>query len=193
MSRIISADAATKPNTSGAIRTPASLRSDGVRLQPGTLFAFPSETAVRLRRNPHTTQRPARSTAPAWDLRHNGLAEAGQRFLIAVAPGVASLQARATGMVGLPAIPILAPPQSKRPQVSLGPFVIIGRRPTLPPTCAGSTIGAEGLNFRVRDGNGCDPLATVTQNPYRKCPGRNRLRAAPLPLCGRQLILIADA
>jgi hypothetical protein len=40
---------------------------------------------------------------------------------------------------------------------------LIGRRPTLPPTCAGSTIGAEELNFRVRDGNGCDLLATVTQ------------------------------
>ncbi len=25
-----------------------------------------------------------------------------------------------------------------------------------------STIGAEGLNFRVRNGNGCDPLAQVT-------------------------------
>ena len=27
-----------------------------------------------------------------------------------------------------------------------------------------STIGAEELNFRVRDGNGCDPLGTVTGN-----------------------------
>ena len=39
----------------------------------------------------------------------------------------------------------------------------IGRRPTLPHTCACSTIGAERLNFRVRDGNGWDPLATITQ------------------------------
>ena len=40
---------------------------------------------------------------------------------------------------------------------------IIGRRPTLPHTYACSTIGAEGLNYRVRDGNGWDPLARVTQ------------------------------
>ena len=26
-----------------------------------------------------------------------------------------------------------------------------------------STIAAEGLNFRVRNGNGCDPLAMVTE------------------------------
>ena len=46
----------------------------------------------------------------------------------------------------------------------VGAFVIIGQRPTFPPTCAGSIIGAEGLNFRVRDGNGCFPLAMVTQS-----------------------------
>ena len=40
---------------------------------------------------------------------------------------------------------------------------LIGRLPTLPHTCACSTIGAEGLNFRVRDGNGWVPLAMVTQ------------------------------
>ena len=43
-------------------------------------------------------------------------------------------------------------------------FDLIGRLPTLPHTCACSTIGAERLNFRVRDGNGWDPLAMVTQN-----------------------------
>ena len=40
---------------------------------------------------------------------------------------------------------------------------LIGRRPTLPHTRACSTIGAEELNFRVRDGNGWDLLAMVTQ------------------------------
>ena len=44
-----------------------------------------------------------------------------------------------------------------------GPFRNTSRRrPTLPRTCARSTIGAEGLNCRVRNGNGCFPLATVT-------------------------------
>src|SRR5881409_210497 len=50
-------------------------------------------------------------------------------------------------------------PKTKSPTFSAGLIVLSGQRPTLPPTYAGSTIGAEGLNFRVRDGNGCDPLA----------------------------------
>jgi hypothetical protein len=41
--------------------------------------------------------------------------------------------------------------------------VSFGQRPTLPRTCARSTIGAEELNFRVRDGNGWVLLATITQ------------------------------
>ena len=36
------------------------------------------------------------------------------------------------------------------------------QRPTLPPS-RGSTIGAAGLNFRVRDGNGWNPCAIVTR------------------------------
>ena len=35
------------------------------------------------------------------------------------------------------------------------------RRPTLPPSLNGSTIGAAGLNGRVRNGNGCGPCALV--------------------------------
>ena len=42
--------------------------------------------------------------------------------------------------------------------------VQIRRRPTLPGDLSPSTIGAERLNFRVRDGNGCDPLAMATGN-----------------------------
>ena len=42
-------------------------------------------------------------------------------------------------------------------------LVLIGQRPTLPHTRACSTIGAAGLNYRVRDGNGWDPCATITQ------------------------------
>jgi hypothetical protein len=37
------------------------------------------------------------------------------------------------------------------------------QRPTLPLRHRGSTIGAGGLNFRVRDGNGCLPSAMVTE------------------------------
>ena len=37
------------------------------------------------------------------------------------------------------------------------------RRPTLPPSLPGSTIGAGGLHFRVRDGTGCFPSAMTTE------------------------------
>src|SRR5579862_8865701 len=57
--------------------------------------------------------------------------------------------------------------KAKSPNLSTGAFLdLIGRRPTLPHTCACSTIGAEGLNFRVRDGNGWDPFARITQNLF---------------------------
>jgi hypothetical protein len=36
------------------------------------------------------------------------------------------------------------------------------QRPTLPHTCACSTIGGGRLNFRVRNGNGCDPAPVTT-------------------------------
>jgi hypothetical protein len=39
----------------------------------------------------------------------------------------------------------------------------IRRRPTLPGSLPPSTIGAGGLNFRVRNGNGCDPSAVATE------------------------------
>jgi hypothetical protein len=41
-----------------------------------------------------------------------------------------------------------------------------GRRPTLPPGLPGSTIGAGGLNFSVRNGKRCDPSAIAT--PHQK-------------------------
>jgi hypothetical protein len=39
----------------------------------------------------------------------------------------------------------------------------IRRRPTLPGGLPPSTIGAGGLNFRVRNGYGCDPSAMATE------------------------------
>ena len=69
------------------------------------------------------------------------------------------LHARVCGRVGRRPINI------KKAQPFLaGLLDITGQLPSLPHTCACSTIGAEGLNFRVRDGNGWNPLAMVTQN-----------------------------
>jgi hypothetical protein len=42
-------------------------------------------------------------------------------------------------------------------------FLFAWQRPTLTGAHAPTTIGAEKLNFRVRDGNGCDLLAIATR------------------------------
>ena len=43
-------------------------------------------------------------------------------------------------------------------------FNLMRQRPTLPHVFTCSTIGSEGLNFRVRDGNGWDPFDKATGN-----------------------------
>ena len=48
------------------------------------------------------------------------------------------------------------------------------QRRTLPPGCPSSTIRAAGLNFRVRDGIGCDPCALATSQKIQS-EGRKRL------------------
>ena len=58
-----------------------------------------------------------------------------------------------------------------------GPSREIRRRPTLPGSLPPSTIGAGGLNFRVRNGNGCDPTAMATETC---CQRRARSRARTL-------------
>src|SRR5205823_8616115 len=58
-----------------------------------------------------------------------------------------------------------APLEHLSPANPEGPRDLKGarQRPTLPPGYPGSTIGAGGLNFRVRKGNGCLPSAIVTE------------------------------
>src|SRR5215203_907854 len=46
------------------------------------------------------------------------------------------------------------------------------QRPTLPRTYARSTIGGNRLNFRVRNGNGCDPAPVTTGKLNVKDPQR---------------------
>ena len=46
------------------------------------------------------------------------------------------------------------------------------QRPTLPQGCPCSTIGPEELNFRVRDGNGCDLSGVTARKKHEtKCEG----------------------
>ena len=56
------------------------------------------------------------------------------------------------------------------------------RRPTFPPGEPGSNIGPAGLNFRVRDGNGCDPRGMVTEKlKLKRAEGAMRESLAVLP------------
>ena len=66
----------------------------------------------------------------------------------------------------------------KKPNLLVGLLNITGRLPSLPHTCACSTIGAERLNYRVRDGNGWDPLAKVTQNLEVEAPEGQSTKSA---------------
>src|SRR3954465_5733503 len=50
------------------------------------------------------------------------------------------------------------------------------RRPTLPRPLGRSTIGAVGLNDRVRDGNGCGPYALAASASYFGCTIGQRRR-----------------
>ena len=53
----------------------------------------------------------------------------------------------------------------KTPGSKIDPGVELPRqRPTLPRRYQRSTIGPGGLNFRVRDGNGCGPSGIATGN-----------------------------
>ena len=74
----------------------------------------------------------------------------------------------------------------------MGPFFEdVRRRPTLPPRFQGSTIGAGGLNFRVRNGTGCLPSAMATEtmasarasgHPDELDSERERSKSSPRPI-----------
>jgi hypothetical protein len=63
------------------------------------------------------------------------------------------------------------------------------RRPTLPPRYRDSTIGAGGLNFRVRNGTGCSPSAIATEtvalgrpvSPFPASPASREIREDASP------------
>src|SRR3712207_6614505 len=61
------------------------------------------------------------------------------------------------------------------------PGGVVRRRPTLPPRLRGSTIGAERLSFRVRNGTGRFPLAmaAVTQVNTDQTPVGGLVRSEP--------------
>src|SRR5215471_7297866 len=61
----------------------------------------------------------------------------------------------------------------------------VRRRPTLPRSLPRSTIGAEGLNFRVRNGTGCFPFAMATETLWRCSPGPTAPRE---PHSGRETL-----
>jgi hypothetical protein len=69
--------------------------------------------------------------------------------------------------------------KEKSPILERMGLIICRRSPNLPHTYACSTIGPTRLNFRVRDGNGCDPRGKLTgkvlKSRSRDLPQLNRL------------------
>ena len=66
--------------------------------------------------------------------------------------------------------PVTCAGKARRPAPGVGLLVNGARRcPTLPRGLPRSTIGAGGLNFRVRDGSGCFPFAVAAATLWR-CP-----------------------
>jgi hypothetical protein len=67
------------------------------------------------------------------------------------------------------------------------------RRPTLPHSFPCSTIGAEELNFRVRDGNGCCLFAIATEKSVRNLECRIGSRYLCQLFCGQAARLISTS
>ena len=98
-------------------------------------------------------------------------------------PGIHPATRRATGLVTRllkrarrrgSGMRLLLGRTRKRAPPPRGPFERNRRRPTLPGDRSPSTIGAGGLNFRVRNGNGCRPTAMATETSVQT---RRRLEA----------------
>ena len=66
----------------------------------------------------------------------------------------------------------------------------VRRRPTLPPPLEGSTIGAEGLSFRVRNGTGRFPnaMTAVTMSSYQGAPTRPVGGGGWCPFLGNRIV-----
>ena len=67
------------------------------------------------------------------------------------------------------------------------------RRPTLPRPRSRSTIGADRLNDRVRDGNGCGPVALVASKEAGagdQGPGLQTLTPGPRPLSPNECVVM---
>ena len=78
---------------------------------------------------------------------------------------------------------------SKKPhRVRVGLLCLCRRSPNLPHTYACSTIGPTRLNFRVRDGNGCDPRSKLT-GKLRRIEGVYARSRSPEPLAAKDLLL----
>ncbi len=62
--------------------------------------------------------------------------------------------------------------------------MVVRRRPTLPPSPPGSTIGADGLSFRVRNGAGRFPAAMAAVTLWRCSSASFPAWVVPVPVAG---------
>ena len=109
--------------------------------------------------------RPARRVVPAGRSSQRARPERSRGPRRGRSPPVVSSSSRGPGIrtMLLPHRDGGEVPKRRRAPPMGGPFVRNRRRPTLPGGLPPSTIGANGLNFRVRNGNGCISVAITTE------------------------------
>ena len=115
----------------------------------------PQARRTRCRRTPRSDRRRstvAQASLLPWGCEAAGCGRAAR--LRRHPPGCAGHAAPLVGCPDAPRAPSEEGARARDPR----------RRPTLPGGCPPSTIGAGGLHFRVRNGNGCFPAAIATGN-----------------------------
>ena len=150
------------------VRAPAALAEARVRGRP------PRRRAVRLTARARRRAAAARAGDGARPLRgepreraalhDEPVRRAGPRGALRDAPaGLASGCSGCASSTRAGARSSAPPRRSERRRAPCGALQRNGRRPTLPGDCSPSTIGADGLNFSVRNGKRCFPVAMTTQ------------------------------
>ena len=151
----------------GGVRAPAALAEARVRGRPlrrralrlaarARRRAAPPRAGDAARRRSRRARRPSRSTRRTRSPRRASRRSSSRTRRSASACGGCASSTR-TGATKLRAA-------VERRKAPCGAFRRNnGRRPTLPGDCSPSTIGADGLNFSVRNGKRCFPVAMTAQ------------------------------
>ena len=141
-------------------------------VEPGSLGRVPSRRGTMP--GPGLTSASRQRSAPGRRLQRQRAVQRPPRAAVVDDPGRGCADDSA----------VTARNAKERPHLGEGaPPRAIRRRPTLPGGLPPSTIGAGGLNGRVRDGNGCDSAAMATGDLLSiRCAGTDHCDRAAAPM-----------